>query len=84
MSDSPRQIPALGQDVDSPSHFRDGVRHQRREGIWEHQPDLQRLGYKTIHDPDTRGFGGGQAILVSEEALVGGSDPRKDGYASGF
>ena len=28
-------------------------------------------------------FGGGQAILVSGDALVGGSDPRKDGYAGG-
>ena len=30
------------------------------------------------------GFGGGQAILVSGEALIGGSDPRKDGYAAGY
>ena len=30
------------------------------------------------------GFGGGQAIFVQGDALVGGSDPRKDGYAAGL
>ena len=34
-------------------------------------------------DADTPTFGGGQAILVEGDALVGGSDPRKDGYAAG-
>jgi gamma-glutamyltranspeptidase len=29
-------------------------------------------------------FGGGQAVLVQGDALVGGSDPRKDGYAAGL
>jgi gamma-glutamyltranspeptidase/glutathione hydrolase len=54
------------------------------EGLWEREPDLQKLGYKTVRETDTYAFGGGQAILVSGEALVGGSDPRKDGYAGGF
>jgi gamma-glutamyltranspeptidase / glutathione hydrolase len=53
------------------------------EGLWEHEPDLQRLGYTTVRETDTSCFGGGQAILVVGEALVGGSDPRKDGYAGG-
>ena len=35
-------------------------------------------------DTDTFGFGGGQAIVVGGEALIGGSDPRKDGYAAGY
>jgi gamma-glutamyltranspeptidase / glutathione hydrolase len=54
------------------------------EGLWEHEPDLQRLGYSTIRETDTSCFGGGQVILVVGEALVGGSDPRKDGYAGGI
>jgi gamma-glutamyltranspeptidase/glutathione hydrolase len=33
---------------------------------------------------DSSLFGGGQAIVVEGEALVGGSDSRKDGYAGGF
>ena len=37
-----------------------------------------------ILDDDTSNFGGGQAILLRGEALVGGSDPRKDGYAAGL
>ena len=48
------------------------------------EPDLQRLGYETLRETDTSAFGGGQAILVVGEALVGGSDPRKDGYAGGI
>jgi len=61
---------------------RDHVRLE--EGLWEHEPDLQRLGYATVRETDTSCFGGGQAILVVGEALVGGSDPRKDGYAGGI
>jgi gamma-glutamyltranspeptidase/glutathione hydrolase len=53
------------------------------EGLWERDADLGRLGIATVRE--TAGyFGGGQAILVSGDALVGGSDPRKDGYAAGF
>jgi gamma-glutamyltranspeptidase/glutathione hydrolase len=62
----------------------DGDEVRLEEGLWEREPDLRRLGYRTVCDPDPAGFGGGQAILVSGEALVGGSDPRKDGYAGGI
>ncbi len=54
------------------------------EGLWPQAPELERLGYRAVLDSDTFGFGGGQAILVDDGALVGGSDPRKDGYAAGF
>ena len=54
------------------------------EGLWEHEPDLRRLGYSTVREPDASSFGGGQAILVVGDVLVGGSDPRKDGYAGGI
>ena len=54
------------------------------EGLWERADELERLGEECICDDDVSGFGGGQAILVDGDALVGGSDPRKDGYAAGF
>jgi gamma-glutamyltranspeptidase/glutathione hydrolase len=61
---------------------RDQVRLE--EGLWEHEADLRRLGYTTVREPGASCFGGGQAILVVDNALVGGSDPRKDGYAGGI
>ena len=54
------------------------------EGLWDRRGELERLGYRVVCDGDAFGFGGGQAIVVSGESLLGGSDPRKDGYAAGF
>lgn len=53
------------------------------QGLWERAGELEGLGFKVVK---SRGedFGGAQAILVQGEALLGGSDPRKDGYAAGF
>lgn len=53
------------------------------EGLWERAGELEGLGFKVVksREPD---FGGAQAIVVQGEALLGGSDPRKDGYAAGF
>jgi gamma-glutamyltranspeptidase / glutathione hydrolase len=70
--------------LDRPRFRVDGEAVRLEEGLWDHEPDLQRLGYQTVRETDTSLFGGGQAILVSGEALVGGSDPRKDGYAGGI
>jgi len=70
--------------LDRPRFRVDGERVLLEEGLWDHEPDLQRLGYQTVRETDTSLFGGGQAILVSGDALVGGSDPRKDGYAGGI
>jgi len=70
--------------LDRPRFRVDGEVVKLEEGLWDHEPDLQRLGYKTARDLETHKFGGGQAILVSGDALVGGSDPRKDGYAGGI
>lgn len=70
--------------LDRPRFRIDGDTVRLEEGLWEREPDLQRLGYRTVRDTDTFGFGGGQAIVVGGEALIGGSDPRKDGYAAGF
>jgi gamma-glutamyltranspeptidase/glutathione hydrolase len=54
------------------------------EGLWDRRGELERLGYRVVCDGDAFGFGGGQAIVVSGDSLLGGSDPRKDGYAAGF
>jgi len=70
--------------LDRPRFRVDGERVLLEEGLWDHEPDLQRLDYQTVRETDSSLFGGGQAILVSGDALVGGSDPRKDGYAGGI
>jgi gamma-glutamyltranspeptidase/glutathione hydrolase len=54
------------------------------EGLWRDAGTLERAGYAVARDEDTFTFGGGQAILVEGDVLVGGSDPRKDGYAAGY
>jgi gamma-glutamyltranspeptidase / glutathione hydrolase len=41
-------------------------------------------GLEVRTERDIRHFGGGQAVLVAGDALVGGSDSRKDGIALGF
>jgi gamma-glutamyltranspeptidase/glutathione hydrolase len=50
------------------------------------RPRFRVDGDATVYERDLDGvnFGGGQAILVEGEALVGGSDSRKDGFAAGF
>ena len=70
--------------LDRPRFRIDGELVRLEEGLWDHEPDLQRLGYRTVRETETHGFGGGQAIVLSGDALIGGSDPRKDGYAAGI
>ena len=54
------------------------------EGLWERAADLERLGLRVVRHVDTFDFGGGQAIMAHGDALLGGSDPRKDGFAAGY
>jgi gamma-glutamyltranspeptidase/glutathione hydrolase len=54
------------------------------EGLWDRAAELEEAGEHVVLDRDTLSFGGGQAIVVGERGLQGGSDPRKDGYAAGF
>ncbi len=54
------------------------------EGLWERAPDLEAAGLRAVASRKQEPFGGGQAILVEGDVLVGGSDARKDGYAAGF
>jgi gamma-glutamyltranspeptidase / glutathione hydrolase len=70
--------------LDRPRFRIDGELVRLEEGLWERDAELEQLGYVTVRETETFSFGGGQAILVQGEALVGGSDPRKDGYAAGF
>jgi len=67
------------------SRFRvDGHSVILEEGLWERSGEIEALGLEAVLSADTHEFGGGQAILVEGDVLVGGSDPRKDGYAAGF
>jgi gamma-glutamyltranspeptidase/glutathione hydrolase len=54
------------------------------EGLWDRAGELEQLGHRVVCDQDIFGFGGGQAIIVQGDALLGGSDARKDGYAAGY
>jgi gamma-glutamyltranspeptidase/glutathione hydrolase len=56
---------------------------QLEPGLRRHARTLAGRGHR-IEIADDGRFGGGQAILVQGEALVGGSEPRKDGHAAGF
>ncbi len=47
-------------------------------------PALAGRGHRTVCDPQPAGFGGGQAILLRGDVLIGGSEPRKDGIALGY
>lgn len=70
--------------LDRPRFRVDGGTVRLEEGLWGEIEGLERLGFRVVADRDTPSFGGGQAILVEGDVLVGGSDSRKDGYAAGF
>ena len=70
--------------LDRPRFRVDGDLVRLEEGLWGELDTVRRLGLEPVRDRDTFGFGGGQVVLTEGEALVGGSDPRKDGYAAGW
>jgi len=53
-------------------------------GTTNHPATKEATGLEIRTEDDHLLFGGGQAILVSGDALVGGSDRRKDGLALGL
>jgi gamma-glutamyltranspeptidase/glutathione hydrolase len=53
-------------------------------GLWHVADELERRRHRVWRDPDPTSYGGGQAILVRGDGLVGGSEPRKDGVAAGY
>ncbi len=52
--------------------------------LWDRVPELGELGFRMERSADSLSFGGGQAIVVRDGALFGGSDLRKDGCALGI
>ena len=70
--------------LDRPRFRVDGELVRLEEGLWPQADELVRAGHRVVCDPDPFGYGGGQAILVEGDSLLGGSDPRKDGYAAGY
>jgi gamma-glutamyltranspeptidase / glutathione hydrolase len=70
--------------LERPRFMVDGGFVRLEEGLWERDADLGALGIETVRETNTGYFGGGQMILVTGDVLVGGSDPRKDGYAGGL
>lgn len=54
------------------------------EGLWPQAPRLEEAGLSVVCDASRLDFGGGQAILMRPDHLLGGSDSRKDGFAAGF
>jgi len=56
---------------------------QLEPGLWEAEEHLASLGHDVHRGAVIHDFGVGQAILRLGGALVGGSDPRGDGFAAG-
>lgn len=53
-------------------------------GLWDRTPELEAAGLTVVRDESRLDFGGGQAIVVRDDHLEGGSDQRKDGFAVGY
>jgi len=70
--------------LDRPRFRLDGSNILLEEGLWERAADVESLGLRAVASRDRTRFGGGQAILVTDGGLVGGSDRRKDGNAAGL
>jgi gamma-glutamyltranspeptidase/glutathione hydrolase len=52
--------------------------------LWDRAGELADLGFDIHRAGERAPFGGGQAIIVRDGTLFGGSDARKDGCALGF
>jgi gamma-glutamyltranspeptidase / glutathione hydrolase len=70
--------------LDRPRFRTDNGRLHLEEGLWSRADELSRAGFDTVLDDERIWFGGGQAILVESGRILGGSDPRMDGFAAGF
>jgi gamma-glutamyltranspeptidase len=54
------------------------------EGLWDRAQELAEQGFQVVKSGGQTEFGGGQAILIEENHLLGASDARRDGFAAGF
>jgi len=72
--------------LDRPRFRIDGDHLLLEGGGWDGDgvDGIETLGLRPYGEWDSSRFGGGQAILVAGDSLLGGSDCRKDGYAAGF
>jgi gamma-glutamyltranspeptidase/glutathione hydrolase len=62
----------------------DAGRVRLEEGLRHRVDDLAAAGWPVRVEPDRMLFGGGQAIEILQGRILGGSDPRKDGFAAGL
>ena len=70
--------------LDAPRFRVDGGQVLLEPPLWERAGELDGSPLEVVCEEEVAGFGGGQAIFREGDVLVGGSDPRKDGYAAGF
>ncbi len=62
----------------------DGTTLSLEPPLWERADEFARLGFDVRKETGRGVFGGGQAIIVRDQTLFGGSDARKDGCALGI
>src|SRR5579864_2326575 len=70
--------------LDRPRFRIDGSAISLEPPLSEHADELREMGFSIAREPEPGTFGGGQAIVVRDGTLFGGSDARKDGCALGF
>ena len=76
---------ASNEAISFPRAFHFNNVYQLESGISKRtEDDLKKKGHKTVRNNEY--LGGGQAIQIDWQKglLIGGSDPRKDGYALGL
>jgi gamma-glutamyltranspeptidase / glutathione hydrolase len=70
--------------IDSGRFRIDGRTVSLEPPLWDFAGELERIGLRVRRETERGAFGGGQAIIVRDGALFGGSDSRKDGCALGI
>ncbi len=70
--------------IDSGRFRIDGRTVSLEPPLWDFAGELERIGFRVRRESARGTFGGGQAIIVRDGTLFGGSDSRKDGCALGI